>query len=203
MQNEHLFNCCADQWLLSVKRNQDCSHFHINSFNSSVQTFKCEIVVPLVKSFQSALHIIPLTSWGEANSLLPLCPCPHFTHLLNFQVSTYSFPAILSCCLEVSQGTHKATSLSSVSSSVKMFFRYPQKILATGKLWDHDLSYCQIFCWILFCHSCLSSFFFFHGIGTSAFFWFHIFLLCSQSPASSLKFMKTVIILHNGQESMK
>lgn len=44
---------------------------------------------------------------------------------------------------------------------------------------------------------------FFHGIGMSAAFWFHIFILCSQSPASSLKFMKTVIILHNDQESMK
>lgn len=49
----------------------------------------------------------------------------------------------------------------------------------------------------------LFSLLFFRGNGMSAFFWFHIFILCSQSPASSLKFMKTVITLHNDQESMK
>lgn len=160
LQNEHLFNCCADQSVLSLKRIQDCSHFHINSFNSVVQNFKCEIVVPLVKSFPVCppYHISYKLRRGQL--IAPLCPGPHFTHLLNFEPSTHSFPAILSCCLgEVSQGTHKDTSLSSVSCPVKMFFRYPQKILTAGKLPDHDLSYCQIFCWILVCHSPVFSYF--------------------------------------------
>lgn len=113
----------------------------------------------VLSSLPSVLYLLPAE---ERPTHCSHCPGPHFTHLLNFQASTYSFPAILSCCpREVSQGTYKANSLSSVSSSVKMFFRYPQTVLTTGKLRDHDLFYCQVFCWILFCRSPVFSYFIF------------------------------------------
>lgn len=147
-----------------MKRNQDCSNFHVNSFNSLVQTLKCEVVVPLVKSFP----VCPpyrISYQLRSEKLIAPTPSSSSFYSLNFQSSNYSLPAILSCCLgKVSQGSHKATSLSSVSSSVKvffkMFFRYPQKILTASKLWDHDTSCYKIFCCILFCYSPILFYFF-------------------------------------------
>lgn len=67
----------------------------------------------------------------------------------------------------------------------------------------HDLSYCQIFLDSVLLFTCFLLVYFSHEIGMNTFCWFHILILCSQNPASSLKFMKTVIIPHNDHKCMK
>lgn len=94
--------------------------------------------------FQFSLHIIFL--W-TAKSSTHCSQCVLISTLFDrFSSKHLEFFVILSCTLgDVSQGTHKATSLSPVSSSVEIFFGcLIQKISAIDKLQDHDLSFCQI-----------------------------------------------------------